>query len=124
MNFTLEEQKALNSLIRQERRWQSWRFVSLALGLGIALIGSWMESNLTESLIETTRGRSSTEPLTGVEVFSAIQYGSRLAIYHLFPIVGGAIIGLTITRWRGERVNRLIIALSQRALPEQGAARE
>ena len=114
MELTASEQKALKGLVRQEKRWRWWRYVSLALSLGIVVAGIWWQRELTQNLISTTRKMSFTESPTGLEVFFASRYGGQLALFDLIPAFGGGLFGLTIARWRGNRVHQLLIAMSER----------
>jgi len=119
MELTVAERAALRSLVRQQRAWRWWRYVSLAIGVSIIVGGIWWHCDLTQGLYDTTRRMSSTVSPTGAEVYFASRYGGLLALFDLAPGLGGAVIGVTLGCWRGNRVHRLLIAFCEREAGQQ-----
>jgi hypothetical protein len=109
MELAVNEQRALESLVKFQRHWRWFRIVGLVAGVGVLAAAPWLGWHFTQGLLDTTRHMSFTESPTGLEVFFASQYGGFLAITLLFPALGGTIIGLVIGQWRGNAVHILLI---------------
>jgi hypothetical protein len=108
------EQRAFDHLVRAQRQWRWLRFVWLFLSGAIVAAGIWLHFDVMDNLLSTTRQMSFTKSLTGAEVFWASQFGGQLAVADLIPMLGGACLGFTLGRWRGNPVHHVLIGLASR----------
>jgi hypothetical protein len=118
MDLTVSERQALRTLVKRQRQWQWFRYVSLVLGVAILGAALWQGLELRRELLETTRKMSFTESPTGMEVYFASQYGGLIAVVDLLPMLGGFVIGMTVARWRGNPVDRLLIGVVSRVVDQ------
>jgi hypothetical protein len=113
MELTANEQRSLQRLVKSQRQWRWFRYVSLLLSVAVVIGGIWLEWSLLRQLIAITRNMSFTEAPTGAEVFFSSMYGGLLAVSSLLPGFGGLLVGLVLARWRGSPVHELLIRMVQ-----------
>ncbi len=109
--LTEDQRWALQRLQKRQKHWRWFRWVALALSIGLLVGGVYLEVTSMQAIAGLTRGpgKGFDKPATGFDLFLAAIHIKAITLAELFRAGGIGLAAIVIWSWRGRPVDILLL---------------